>query len=69
MTEEWATCIECGWIGIIDISITVCPLCGYIGNKKVTLTEGEKRDLVAWYGRGGFVSSTRFMSKWNGWKR
>jgi hypothetical protein len=31
MTErQWATCIACGWNGLIDIDIITCPRCGYM---------------------------------------
>ena len=30
MTDEWATCIECGWTGVADNNLTACPWCGYM---------------------------------------
>jgi hypothetical protein len=26
----WATCIECGWTGIVDMDVCGCPNCGYM---------------------------------------
>lgn len=26
--SEWATCMECGWHGLVDNVITICPICG-----------------------------------------
>ena len=69
MTEEWATCIDCGWIGIVDNNVTACPWCGYMPSTRAPMTEKEKRDVQRQYGEAGFYASTRFMSWWRKWKR
>ena len=67
--SEWATCIECGWVGYIGKDVNGCPSCGYIVHMNIPLTEREKNEITNQYKRCGFIASKRFMSKYNRWKK
>lgn len=69
MTEEWATCIDCGWTGLVKRDITACPWCGYMVHINIPLTEKEKDEIVESFASGGFYCSRQFITKYNKWKR
>lgn len=66
--SEWATCIECGWVGYVGKDVNGCPSCGYIVHINIPLTKREKNEVVDQYRRCGFIVNKKFISKYSGWK-
>lgn len=65
---EWATCIECGWIGLVEPDVNACPSCGYMVHLDIPLTEKEKDKVVRDLLSGGFVVNRQFITKYSKWK-
>mgnify|MGYP003393985796 CR=1 FL=1 len=64
---EWTTCLECGWLGLIENDVSTCPWCGYDATQP--LTEEEKNEVVTFYMSQGFICSKQFITRYSKWKK